>query len=127
MDQMLKEYISLPEREVPSTPLLTKTNPPQAELNDDSQKEQENIAKTNNQISLRSPRDSNCSTSAILTKGDKATRTRDPREDILMLLNKLMTAYQLNLVGNYFSTLDEYQMMNRIHFSNINKKRITEN
>jgi hypothetical protein len=136
MNQMLKEYISLPERQVPSTPLLTKTNPPLAELNADSQKDsttegevelvahngQENIAKANNQISLRSPNDSNYSTSAILTEGDKATRSKRRYSHAAEQADASIP----NLVGAYFSTLDTYQMMNWIHFPNINKKKRTE-
>jgi hypothetical protein len=135
MNQILKEYISLPERQVPCTPLLTKTNPPQAELNVNSQKDstaegegqliayngRENIAKTNNQISL-SPNDSNCSTSAILAEGGKATRSKRRYSHAA----KQADASIPNLVGANFSTLDAYQMMNWIHFPNINKKRRTE-
>ncbi|KAE8098472.1 hypothetical protein FH972_016532 [Carpinus fangiana] len=135
MNQMLKEDISLPGRQVPSKPLLTKTNPPQAELNADSQKDstkkgegqliahngQENIAKTNNQISP-SPNDSNCSTGAILTEGDKATQSKRRYSHAAEHADASIP----NLVGAYFSTLEAYQAMNWIHFPNINKKKRTE-
>jgi hypothetical protein len=135
MNQMLKEDISLPGRQVPSKPLLTKTNPPQAELNADSQKDgtkegegeliahngQEDIAKTNNQISP-SPNDSNCSTGAVLTEGDKATQSKRRYSHAAEHADASIP----NLVGSYFSTLEEYQVMNWIHFPNINKKKRTE-
>jgi hypothetical protein len=126
MNQMSKEYISLPERQFPSTPLLTKTNPPQAELNANSQKDsttegegqliahngQENIAETYNQMSLRSPSDSNYSTSAILTKGDEATRSKRRYSHAAEQADASIP----NLVEAYFSTLDAYRMINRIHY-----------
>ncbi|XP_023928323.1 DNA glycosylase/AP lyase ROS1 isoform X2 [Quercus suber] len=140
MNQMLKDYISLPERQAPSTTHPTKTDSSQEELNADSHKDnntegegqliahdgKENTAKvilkTDNQISPKSPNDSNCSTSAIFSKGEQARQSKRRHSHAAEQADASTT----NLAGAQFNILDAYNMMNWMHFPNIHKKKRTE-
>ncbi|KAF5473785.1 hypothetical protein F2P56_005745 [Juglans regia] len=116
MDQMLKEYISLPERQAPSTSLPTQTSPPQAELNANSQKD--------------SYKERECQPLAhdgqehivILSKEEQARQSKRSYSHAA----KFDDASVPNLVEAHFNTLDAYQIMNWMHFPNIYKKKRTE-
>ncbi|KAF2289764.1 hypothetical protein GH714_038529 [Hevea brasiliensis] len=120
VNQMLKDYMSFPEKQAPSTPLPAKTYPPRRKRNDNSQEshakvEAQAIAHTvqqNTQIMLPAdtqlpsvnPDGSNCSPCTILTEKGKANGSKRKYLSFIQQPDSCST----NLTGGLQSELQTY-------------------
>ncbi|KAJ9181445.1 hypothetical protein P3X46_009577 [Hevea brasiliensis] len=134
VNQMLKDYMSFPEKQAPSTPLPAKTYPPRRKRNDNSQEshakvEAQAIAHTvqqNRQIMLPAdtqlpsvnPDGYNCSPCTILTEKGKANGSKRKHLSFIQQPDSCST----NLTGIHYNSLPAYQII----FPSIFKKKRTE-
>ncbi|KAK9290642.1 hypothetical protein L1049_008815 [Liquidambar formosana] len=147
-NQILKDYISLPTRQAPSTPPPTKTDPPREKLKDDAQNENgtegtcqviahdkegksvQILPKSTAHSAPRSPSDSNCSTSTSSAEGQARGKKReysyntDQADPSTMNMN----GAQYNSLQAYQTTfqVNEFNRFSGMHFPEIYKKKRTE-
>ncbi|KAF2307575.1 hypothetical protein GH714_029822 [Hevea brasiliensis] len=135
VNQMLKDYTSLPEKQAPSTLLPAKSYPPNGKQNDNSQESHakakaqgtaHTVHQNTTQIMLpadtqlpsANPDGSNCRTCTILIDEGKANGSKRK------LFNSIQQpdSYCTNLSGIQYNSLPTYQII----FSDILKKKRTE-
>ncbi|KAJ9184425.1 hypothetical protein P3X46_004153 [Hevea brasiliensis] len=135
VNQMLKDYTSLPEKQAPSTPLPAKSYPPNGKQNDNSQESHakakaqgtaHTVHQNTTQIMLpadtqlpsANPDGSNCRTCTILIDEGKANGSKRK----LFSSIKQPDSYCTNPSGIQYNSLPTYQII----FSDILKKKRTE-
>ncbi|XWS66738.1 hypothetical protein CRYUN_Cryun05aG0226500 [Craigia yunnanensis] len=134
-----KDYISLPEDQAPGTPLPTKNNPPCRRRNSNSQKlnnrkgkgqgtahdglkiNGQTMPQSDAQLPARSPNDSNCCTSSVL-EGGQAIELKTNNSTA----TQQTSASAANSYGSQYNDLCVYQMIPRIQFSKIRRRKRTE-
>ncbi|XVF07747.1 hypothetical protein REPUB_Repub06bG0166500 [Reevesia pubescens] len=139
VNQKLKDYISLPEDQAPSTPLPTKNNPPhrrrnthsqklnnrkekdQATYNDELKKNGQFKLDSDAQLPARSPIDSKCSTRAVL-EGGQASKLKTNNSTATQQAD----ISAVNSYGSHYNNLSVYQMIPGMQFSNIHRRKRTE-
>ncbi|CAK7343374.1 unnamed protein product [Dovyalis caffra] len=122
INQMLKKYISLPEKEAPSTSFPAQTSQRQNKQDGNLQEkgvDQEtahNVQENAVQITPISPNGSNCSTRTTLTEEGQAGRSKRNHSD-------QQDTCSTNLTGIHYNSLHAYQNMPSLLFP---KKKRTE-
>ncbi|GAV85442.1 HhH-GPD domain-containing protein [Cephalotus follicularis] len=139
VNQMVTDYMPLPEKQAPSTPLPTKPSSmrrgrkrktdftqentegkDQQTANDQLQSTVEMVLQTDSQSSP-SPNDSNSNTSRILIKEGQAQGSKKTYPMVIEQADR--TA---NIIGFHYNNLHSYQMMPWAHFPSIYKRKRTE-
>ncbi|XWS55954.1 hypothetical protein CRYUN_Cryun09bG0044300 [Craigia yunnanensis] len=139
LNQKQKDYISLPEDQTPGTPLPTKNNPPCRRRNTNSQKlnnrkgkdqdtahgglkkNGKTVLQSDAQLPVRSPNDSNCSTSSVMLGGQASELKTNNSTATQQAYTSAVNSY-----GSHYNNLCVYQMIPGIQFSNIHRRKRTE-
>ncbi|KDP42755.1 hypothetical protein JCGZ_23695 [Jatropha curcas] len=139
VNQMLKDYISLPEKQIPTLPLPAKTYPLRSKQNDNSQRRdakaedpvtahsvQQNTTKimlqADTQLPPVNPNISNCSNSTTLAEEAQANGSKRKLYSFIQQPDTCST----NLTGIQHNALSSYQKMPAVLFPSIFKKKRTE-
>ncbi|XVE96505.1 hypothetical protein REPUB_Repub02eG0228100 [Reevesia pubescens] len=138
VNQELKDYISLPEDQAPGTPLPTKNNPPRRRRNTHSQKLnnikgkdqatahvglkelQKAVTDSDAQLPARSPIDSKCCTKVL--EGVQASELK--KNNTTPTQHADTSAVNSN--GSHYNSLCTYQMIPRMQFSKIRRRKRSE-